>query len=302
MKIINYILRIIVGLVFILSGIAKLFPIEPFEIVFVDLGVANWLTAPFLARFIIAAELFLGLSILFNVWLKNKIYYTTQASLIIFTVYLIYLLITKGNTADCGCFGNFLPLSPIASILKNGVLFGLMVFINKKNTSREIGTKKWLPLLFVVIAFVSTFLLNRVGLHNIQGIAVNKPIDFSELPPLYKTNQKVDFSKGKKVVAFLSYQCEHCINATSKLVLLDREQKINNLYLVIGSKKEKGLLEFLEKTKPNFPFIWMNDDTFFKYSGGRLPAIIYMEDGVMKKKWYGELFDVDDIGDYFIHE
>ncbi len=243
MKIINHIIRIIIGLVFIVSALAKLFPIEPFEIVFVDLGVANWLIAPFLARFIIAVELFLGLSILFNVWLKNKIYYLTQASLLIFTVYLIYLLITKGNNVDCGCFGSFLSLSPI----------------------------------------------------------VNKPIDFSELPPLYKTNQKVDFSKGKKVVAFLSYHCEHCINATSKLVLLDKEQKINNLYLIIGSKKEKGLLEFLEKTKPNFPFIWMNDDTFYKYSGGRLPAIIYMEDGVMKKKWYGELFDVDDISLYFTH-
>lgn len=298
MKIVNHIVRIIVALVFISSGLAKLFPIEPFEIVFVDLGVANWLIAPFLARFIIAAELFLGLSILFNVWLKNKIYYLTQASLLIFTVYLIYLLITKGNNVDCGCFGSFLSLSPIASIIKNGILLGLMVFINKKNTS---VTKRWLPLLFIVIAFVSTFLLNRVGLHNIQGIAVNKPIDFSELPPLYKTNQKVDFSKGKKVVAFLSYHCEHCINATSKLVLLDKEQKINNLYLIIGSKKEKGLLEFLEKTKPNFPFIWMNDDTFYKYSGGRLPAIIYMEDGVMKKKWYGELFDVDDISLYFTH-
>ena len=296
MKIVNHIVRIIVGLVFIVSGLAKLFPIEPFEIVFVDLGVANWLIAPFLARFIIATELFLGLSILFNVWLKNKIYYTTQASLIIFTIYLIYLLITKGNTADCGCFGSFLSLSPIASILKNVVLFGLMVFINKKNTSL---TKRGLPILFLAIAFVPTFLLNRVGLHNIQGIAVNKPVDFSELPPLYKTNQKVDFSKGKKIVVFLSYQCEHCINATSKLVLLDKEQKINNLYLIIGSKKEKGLLEFLEMTKSNFPFIWMNDDTFFKYSGGRLPVIIYMEDGVMKKKLYGELFDVDDIGKYF---
>ena len=79
------------------------------------------------------------------------------------------------------------------------------------------------------------------------------------------------------------------------------KQKINNLYLVVGSKEEKGLTEFLEKTKPNFPIIWMNEDSFFNYSGGRLPAIVYIEDGVMKKKWTGDLFDVDDINKYFTH-
>ena len=298
MIIIKHIIRILVGLVFVWSGLAKLFPIEPFENIFIDIGISNWLIAPFLARFIIAFELFLGISIIFNAWLKHIIYYFTQLSLGVFTVYLVYLLVTKGNQVDCGCFGSFLSLSPIASIIKNIILMGMVFIVGRKNKS---WGNKWLSLLFLTIAFTSTFLLNRVGLHNIQGIEVNKEVDFSELPGLYRTNEKVNFSKGKKIIAFLSYKCKHCINASHKLVLIDKKQKITNLYFVIGSEKEKGLKEFLEKTKPDFPVIWMNDDTFFKYSGGRLPAIIYMEKGVMKKKWFGELFDVDDISQYFSH-
>ena len=53
MIVLNHVLRIIVGLTFVLSGLAKLYPIEPFEIIFVDLGVSNFLFAPFLARFIL---------------------------------------------------------------------------------------------------------------------------------------------------------------------------------------------------------------------------------------------------------
>jgi hypothetical protein len=132
-----------------------------------------------------------------------------------------------------------------------------------------------------------------------QGIEVNQKVDLSELPAFYKTKDKVDFSKGNKVVVFLSYKCSHCINATKKLVLLDKQQKINNLFLVIGSKREDRLISFIEDNKPKFPVIWMSGDDFFKYSGGRLPAIFYLEDGVMKKKWFGDRFDVEDIRKYF---
>lgn len=295
MSLLNHLLRIIIGLTFIISGIAKLYPIEPFEIIFIDLGVANFLTAPFLARFVIVFELFLGLSIIFNFWLKKWIYYIGQASLVMFSVYLIFLLVTQGNDVDCGCFGSLLALTPVESIIKNILLIVGLFFVKRRTSFSRFW---WLPIIFLVIASITTFSLNRIGIHNLQGVEVNETVDFSGLPQLYKTNKKVDFSKGKKMVAFVTWTCPHCINATRKFVSLNKQEKINNLYLVVGSKKEPGLLEFTEKTKHDFPTIWMKDDEFFKYSGGRLPAIVYIEDGVIKKKWFGDLFDVDEIRKY----
>jgi len=291
----NHIIRIFVGLVFILSGFAKLYPIEPFELIFIDLGVANFMLAPFLARFIIAFEIFLGLSIVFNIWIKNIIYNLTQGSLIFFTIYLVFLLITQGNDVDCGCFGSLLVLTPVESIIKNVILIVALFFVKRRYYSRGLW---WAPILFVIVASISTFSLNRIGLHNLQGIEVDEKIDFSGLPTLYKTNEQVDFSKGKKMVAFFTWTCPHCINASRKFVTLNEQQKINNLYVVIGSKKEAGLLEFIEKTNCDFPTIWMTGDEFFKYSGGRLPAIVYVEYGVIKKKWFGDLFDVDEVKQY----
>lgn len=291
----NHLLRILIGLIFIISGIAKLYPIESFEIIFVDLGITNWLVASIIARLIIVFELFLGLSIIFNYWQKNLIYYITQAALAVFTIYLVFLLVAQGNDVDCGCFGSLLALTPIQSITKNIFLIMGLLFVKRRYHSHGLW---WLPILFVVVASITTFSLNSISLHNLQGVEVNEKVDFSELPELYKVNEKVDFSKGKKMIAFVTWTCPHCINATRKFVALNNQSEIKNLYLVIGSKSETGLIEFQEKTKHDFPTIWMKDDEFFKYSGGRLPAIVYIEDGVIKKKWFGDLFDVDEMMKY----
>lgn len=294
MKVLNHTLRIIVGLVFILSGLAKLFPIEPFEIIFVDLGVSNWLFAPFIARFIIAFEITIGLCIVFDVWLKNIVYKVTLTSLGIFMAYLIFIMITKGNDADCGCFGSYLSLTPLESLIKNVVLVLMLLFVRRRQ--HQYGLVNWLIIPFLAIAFTSTFLLNRVGLQNVQGIEINESIDYSEFPPLYnKSKEQVDFSKGNKIVVFLSVSCPHCESVSHKLHYLQTKQEITNLYVALASKHEENIQPFLDKTKIDFPVIWFSDDVFFKYSGGRLPAFVYLEDGILKKKWTGEFFKVEEL-------
>jgi glutaredoxin len=296
MILLNHIIRIFVGLVFIISGLAKLYPIEPFEIIFVDLGISNFLWAPFLARFIIGFELFLGFSILFNTWLKDIVYKLALISLLIFSAYLIFLLVTVGNQVDCGCFGSFLELNPIESILKNVLLIVLLLFIKRRYHNG--GVFLLLPIVFFVLCISSTFLLNRVGLHSLQGIEVNEKVDYSKLPKVYQNNEKVDFSEGKKMIAFFSNSCPHCINASRIFASIGKGTTINNLYYVVGAKTDGSLNEFLDISENTFPVLWINDDEFFKYSGGRLPAIVYLEDGVIKKKWFGDLFDVDEVKSY----
>lgn len=293
MKILNHILRIIVGLSFVLSGLAKLFPIEPFEIIFVDLGVSNWLYAPFIARFIIAFEITLGLCIIFDVWIKNIIYKVTLGSLAVFTAYLVYLLISKGNDVDCGCFGSFLALTPVESIIKNVVLIIILLLIKKRHFNY--GLVNWLIIPFLAIAFLTTFLLNRVGLQNAQAIELNESVDYSGLPELYQTNTKVDFTEGKKIVAYLSYGCPHCESAAHKLAFLQTKYEIDNLYVVLGSKHEENIQVFLDNTKIDFPMMWIDDNDFFKYSGPVIPAFVYLEDGMLKKKWTGEFFKVEEL-------
>lgn len=295
MSILNNIIRILIGLFFIFSGISKIFPIEPFEATLVNIGITNWFFVPFLARIIIGIEIFLGLCILFNIWLRNFIYICTQTLLILFTIYLTLLLYLKGNDIDCGCFGNWLSLPPIASIIKNLILIAILIFI--KRTYYTWGLK-FLPFLFLLISFSFPFLINRVGLQNVQATPLNQKIDWSGLPATYLENKTIDFDNGNKILVFLSTSCPHCESAAYKFGTLNNKKPINNIFVIIATKKETTLTNFIQKTSLNYPIIWMKDENFFNYSGGVLPAIYYLENGILKERWTGKYFNIEELNSF----
>ncbi|HEY9083468.1 MAG TPA: MauE/DoxX family redox-associated membrane protein [Vicingaceae bacterium] len=299
MKLLFFILQFLTAGVFILSGISKLFPIEPFEVVFIDLGISNWILAPFVARTIIAFEIFIGVSILINLWANKLIYYLAQSMLVVFSIYLIFLLFTEGNISDCGCFGQLIALSPLNSLIKNIVLMLILFTIPKKD---------WLPKIWLfvigllIVSFVATFLLNRVGLQNVPSKSLNKSVDWSGLPQtFYQSNTTIDFTSGKKILVFFSASCPHCKNAAHRLSYLNKKNNINNVIIVIASKKEDKLNDFVTSTALNYPILWMTDDTFFKYSGGTLPSIYYIEGNIVRKKWTGEFFDIDELKEFITY-
>ena len=116
---------------------------------------------------------------------------------------------------------------------------------------------------FLVLAFSATFLLNKVGLQNIQGKEMNQKIDLSGIPPLYRTKEKVDFNSGNHVIAFLSVHCSHCKSVAHKLAYLNQKQKATNLHLIISSKHEEDIQPFMDETRLDLPFVWINDNSFF---------------------------------------
>jgi len=71
LKIISVVFSILLGLIFLFSAYSKLFPIEPFEYSFVELGISNWKSSIIIARLFIAFEFACGLLLLFNLWLKK---------------------------------------------------------------------------------------------------------------------------------------------------------------------------------------------------------------------------------------
>src|SRR5690554_1640604 len=106
-------LCILMGAVFIFSGYTKLYPIEPFEYTFVDIGMAGWQLAPFVARLLIGLEFLIGVLLVFNLHLRKIIYKTGIALLLFFSVYLVLLIFFTGNKGNCGCFGSHLEMTPL---------------------------------------------------------------------------------------------------------------------------------------------------------------------------------------------
>ena len=127
--------RIIVFILFIVSGLSKMDPIWAFEKQMVDLKIASWDTAYYLTRLIIAAEIALGIAVLQNQYIKRLIIPVTIGLLSIFCIHLSMEMYKHGAmNGNCGCFGQWLPMTPLEAFLKNIVTIGLLVYLYKNVT------------------------------------------------------------------------------------------------------------------------------------------------------------------------
>lgn len=303
----------LLGLVFLASAYLKLFPIEAFEFNFVSIGVANWSTAPLMARLLIGAEFALGVFLIFNIALQRVTLPAVLAMLAVFTVYLVYQLFTEGNEGNCGCFGTYLEMTPLESIAKNVMMAGIAVWllITKKQWTFS-GLPKFMSDVYVapvlgLIMFALPFVLNPVGAtvpDSVQGSGfVGKKLDLERLYSADSLSKPtVDLRVGKHVLALFSMRCEHCKMASLKMNVMHRRHPELPFYYVLRGKAETRLQPFLTETQySDVPYTVYNDDYFFELSGGAVPAIYRLENGLVVKaesvytlnedelvKWYNE--------------
>ena len=131
----NYIvwsLRIIVAVLFIVSALAKLskghlldspyFAISTFEVKqLYPMGFSEGF-APYFSRTLIGIELALGLLLLQKNYLRKFIIPVTVLLLLVFIGHLSYVtFLSGGNSGNCGCFGELLPMTPIQADRKSVV-------------------------------------------------------------------------------------------------------------------------------------------------------------------------------------
>jgi uncharacterized membrane protein YphA (DoxX/SURF4 family) len=280
--------RFIIGAMFIFSGIVKLFPIEPFELKFVELGVANWTIAPFIARFVIAGELFLGLMLLLNI--KPRI--TAVASLavlVFFTFYLIYDFIKNGNEGNCGCFGTVIVMTPLESIVKNLLMIPLvtaLLLMNKRAFDFKIPI---LVISLVMLAIALPFVIAPLEDMESHENANSEKVDYKfplELIPNFTINgRKIDLSKGEYIIPLMNVNCSHCKKAAYKLHILNKQNNLPPIYLVLLGKEEEVPV-FVQETKADFPYyLHPDENTFFEIAGNAIPRIFYIRDGIVKAKF-----------------
>lgn len=126
-----WLFRFILGSVFILSAISKLFPIEAFDLTIVNQGITNWNIAPYLSRFLISVELFLGISFFVTPFVKKIAVPFSFLLLVVFCVHLIFLIASGSGSKNCGCFGELIPMTSLEALIKNLFLIFLLFLLHK---------------------------------------------------------------------------------------------------------------------------------------------------------------------------
>jgi len=184
MQRLRYVIRIIIGLVFIFSGAVK--AIDPlgsaykFHDYFMafNMGFLDWATLP-LSIILSAAEFIAGFAVLTGLRQKSGIW-LVMIFMVVFTPLTLILALTN-PVSDCGCFGDAIHLTNWQTFGKNIIIITLAIilFIGRKHIKHLfISSVEWIITAIAIIFFI------LFSLGNLKYLPI---IDF--LP--YKTGVKI---------------------------------------------------------------------------------------------------------------
>ncbi len=276
------------GLVFLYSGYTKLHPIEPFEYTFVDLGIGGWRLAPFIARFMIGLEFFIGFLLIIGLYIKRFTIKLTIVSLIVFCIYLIFVILSAGNNGNCGCFGTAISMTPLQALFKNGIMIVVCLVIYKFYDGihyKKFG--KWVFTFLFIAAFALPHILNYVDLSFSEAYLNKKQDSFKlELDSVYKYSKihktPKTLSKGKHVIAFMSLTCPHCRIAAKKIKLIKEKNPSISIYFILNGDY-KNIQPFFDDTKSrNIEYCILNGPSFIYLAGMNMPAIYLVNNSVVE--------------------
>lgn len=279
-------LGILLGLFFVFSGLAKLFPVEPLEFAFAETGITGWQTSTVLARLLIALELVCGVLLMFRLAYRKFTLPLLVVLLVIFGAYLIHGLYVYGNTGDCGCFGGVLRITPVEGLFKNLVLlmFVWPLYILDRHAGKPAGrAKKIAVAVLSAVAVVLPFVLNPVRFPVSQETYGREYAFDLNLDTLY-TNPlnpppTVDVRRGKWIVSFMSLTCPHCRDAAKKLHVMKVRNHTLPIHLILNGKAEDRPGFFEDTRADNLSWSTLNGPQLFAgLAGYELPRIYWVHD------------------------
>lgn len=273
-------LKVLLGLVFIVSAVLKIVDMDRFEIYVYSYHFFSLNFSFLAARAAIIVELVLGIGLVSNT-LHKMYWWGSMAMLLGYTLLLIYAL-HLGRTDSCHCFGDFLQLDPKQSLIKNGVLLLLFMLVYRMESKKT--PFRWLILCLAVMAstigvFVASPPDNLTSYsnpeHNLQKELFDEMLDETPLDTL-------NLREGKQVVAFFSTGCEYCQMAAQKFSLMQRFYGFpadNITFVFMGS--EDGIARFYEESaSAHYRSVLYPDVVrLLKVINGNFPVIVLMDNG-----------------------
>lgn len=272
---------LLIAIFFLVSAIAKLFPVIQFEFLLGSFSLP-WSWTPYIARTIIGIELVLGILLLLRCRLHRLAIPLSIRFLLFMTLVLAYRWITAGADAECGCMGDWLSMTPFQSILKNIALISALFWIQKNIEPSISKCNNYILLGITIASFVIPYIIEPVyvGLNTTKDQQDVYPFD-ADL--LYAENQKelpkIDVRKGKHIVAFLSINCPHCKLAAKKIAIIHQLHPEIPFYFFINGKDE-NIAKFRSEQKcESVPYSKLLQPQFLQLAGPSLPSIQFIEDG-----------------------
>ncbi len=284
MKLIKFVIPVLIGTLFIVSAILKLYPIEMLEL---DLGrhleLPEWMAMIF-ARLLIGFELALG--VLLIIPRKNfRIIYWAMATTILFSAYLVYLVIYFPTVENCGCMGMMVKMTPEESLLKNAgilLLLVLQMFLRQFESFQFPFFTNRIQIFIAVVVFATPFCLSTVDLDkNTLRQELTGNINSEVLSVLVQRNQE------EVMLMYLSPHCVFCKMLAQKWMWFQQRNQWNTPVHVVfmGENIGSDIQEFLNQTGLQVEsYQEMNPVEFVQKTNGSLPSVYLVNKGGVVQK------------------
>ena len=267
-------LQIFLAVTFLFSAYTKAVAPGFFEVLLEQQGlVPSRLYGAWATRFIISLETWLGLCLLLSLYVRFILRFSLVL-LLIFSIHLLYL-VAIGDTGNCGCYGEMISMSPVASLGKNVVLLAVNGFLLRyayRGNKKPRITWLFLPMLFAATMFVWQS---------------QTPTDeVVEKLPTFETETGIDFANGSYLVAILNLGCEHCQEAAQQIAAWQNNgTDLPQVAALFFAEGDTTVADFNTITGSNFPYQMIDVNTFFDLIGSAPPRIYWIVDGQVKQYW-----------------
>lgn len=283
-EIIKLILRVLVGVMFITTAIMKLFSLDEFELYIYSFEILNFVTVTIFARLLIAFEFLIGVFLIAKIQYKYT-WWLTMLTMIGFTLFLIYAAIFR-NDSNCHCFGDFIELNPVSSIVKNLITIGILLLI-KNEEDYQFQFKKWVAGIAVAIAVIVPFIVFPMDAVYNKFIGSNKEVNISAFGKMMQDTaiQRPDIEHGNYFMAFYLPGCQYCKLSIKKIhsIAERNDLDISRIKIMISGDEEHLRLFKEESQTENYSYYIISPFASMDIVYGQFPTFVYISDGEVIK-------------------
>lgn len=150
-------------------------------------------------------------------------------------------------------------------------------------------------------AFVLPFVFNPLDAGS-EPKVTQQAID---LDPLYTSSvvkPPMELREGKHIVAFMSLTCPHCRKAAYLMHVIHQQHPELEFFLVLAGHPDMKQEFFDNSRAADLKWMLFSGQDFEKMAGPSVPAIYYINNGVIERKANYNQLDPDYIKDWLSHK
>ncbi|MCH2176424.1 MAG: hypothetical protein MK193_11930 [Lentisphaeria bacterium] len=227
-----------------------------------------------LARLLIGLEVGLGLALLMPYARKKVFIPATFLVTLGFTFYL-FILLFRGVTEECGCFGSWIKMTTEMSIAKNVVIMGVLAWAYKIYEMKDDKNFNWVPAVSWILSLLVFIVI--LPMKQLPVISPNSgKVDIVTSGPFPGVQWENETLADDAIVAFFSVSCDHCKEVATAMT--EQLDQLPPIYMAM-SGDETLMEQFWAETGLDVPYVFVDDEVFFTFIGELPPRVYKIEKG-----------------------